>query len=103
MATPSQFIQCYAHAPESAPGAWDWNCPICIARFCTGAKQAVRHGVSFALYCHHDERLLIARPMLDDQFELSLAGPMPESAAIDAVAAANADGQRLLYQHDITH
>ncbi|KAF7961936.1 hypothetical protein ACTMU2_01220 [Cupriavidus basilensis] len=63
----------------------------------------MHHGVSFALYCHHDERLLIARPIFGDQFELSLAGPLPESAAIEAVAAANADGQRVVYQQDILH
>ena len=103
MATPSQFIQCYAHAPESAPGVWHWNCPICVGRFCAGATHAVRRGVSFALYCHHHERLLLARPMPGDQIELSLTGPLPESAAIEAVAAANADGQRVVYQQDLTH
>lgn len=103
MAIPSQFIQCYAQAPESAPDVWDWNCPACVVRFCAGARHAMRHGVSFALYCHHDERLLIARPMLGDQIELSLTGPLLESAAIKAVAAANADGQRVIYQQDFTH
>ncbi|WER48471.1 hypothetical protein CupriaWKF_27200 [Cupriavidus sp. WKF15] len=41
--------------------------------------------------------------MSGDQIELSLTGPLPESAAIEAVAAANADGQRVVYQQDLTH
>jgi len=63
----------------------------------------IRHGVGFALYCPHEARLLIARPILDDQIELSLAGPLSESAATEAIRAANADGQRLVFQQHHTH
>lgn len=103
MATPSHFMQCYSRAPEYVVDAGALSCPLCNERFAAGARYADQYGVGVALYCQHHSQLLVARPMWDNQVELTIAGPLTESAAMEIVSKANAEQQHLTYGLDPTH
>lgn len=103
MAIAAHFSQCYVRGPEASRTLQEVACVPCFARFCAGARHANRLGIGFALYCRHDAQLLIARPMAEDQIEVTISGPLSEADATEIVTAANAERQRLAYAQDQKH